>query len=539
MFRSIITLAVLLIISRTAFSSSVIPEIRYQIKKSDLCIQVMSTFNGHHEGITHIMTPWASFSQLKDGKINYNAEGGIQVLEFNGSKTKVSHAPNAKIEASYELCYDEFSNETHLHLIQSQYFHLYSLNLLVYPELSPTQMVHVSFDFSALPDNFALFSDFGKNKTFTLTTSFEKVLSSQFIGKYNNFSIETQPVTIIENARWSLFDNLSLKPFINDLINFQRKKMQDEDFPPYVISLAQQSKKVTHPSVYGTHSKNCLTFVFPDGPKEKRFKVIYLLSHELFHSWLGSKLEIPLNLRHKYRWFFEGFTDYFGLQVAKEQGYITAQEYADILNYHLEDYHSSFLSNLPNDLYGQAHHAGSINYNFIQTRGHLLAIHFQNLIKEKNLPTDTLVHFIKSLIADSSSNGQLSEEVFWNVFNTYFDNDFKTLVEKYIHNGAEIETPDIPGYSFIDKEIGYIMPGFDIIESIKTHKITHLETDSPAFIAGLENNAVFLDFKTWVDQDGNELFSVFVLKDEQLKEIRFSPSKAAKKVRFIKVGTTN
>ncbi|MCS5708644.1 hypothetical protein CC99x_006955 [Candidatus Berkiella cookevillensis] len=104
MFRSIITLAVLLIISSAAFSSSAIPEIQYQIKKSDFCIQITSTFNGDHKGITHIMTPWASFSQLREGKINYNAEGGIQVLEFNSSKTKLSHAPNAEIEASYELC---------------------------------------------------------------------------------------------------------------------------------------------------------------------------------------------------------------------------------------------------------------------------------------------------------------------------------------------------------------------------------------------------------------------------------------------------
>lgn len=229
MLRSISILAVVLVLSRTAFSFLDIPEVRYQIKKSDLCIQISSTFNGHEKGVTNVMTPWTSFSQLKEGKINYNAEGGIQVLAFNGTKTKLSHAPN--------------------------------------------------------------------------------------------------------------------------------------------------------------------------GLKEKRFKVIYLLSHELFHSWLGSKLEVPFHLRHKYRWFFEGFTDYFGLQAAKEQGYITAQEYADILNYHLVDYHSSFLSNMPNDLYDQAHRAGTINYNFIQTRGHLLAIHFQNLIIEKKLPADTLVHFYETQIA--------------------------------------------------------------------------------------------------------------------------------------------
>ena len=51
-------------------------------------------------------------------------------------------------------------------------------------------------------------------------------------------------------------------------------------------------------------------------------------------------------------------------------------------------------------------------------------------------------------------------------------------------------------------------------------------------MAGLENNAVFVDFKTGLDQDGNYKCSVFMSKEGQLKEIRFSPKKASKNIKL-------
>lgn len=60
----------------------------------------------------------------------------------------------------------------------------------------------------------------------------------------------------------------------------------------------------------GLHHENMLSAVMPDSTQEeKQAKALMLLSHELFHAWLGLGIQIPLP-QGNLQWFFEGINDY-------------------------------------------------------------------------------------------------------------------------------------------------------------------------------------------------------------------------------------
>ncbi len=503
-------------------------EIKYSFQfNSENCLNVNAEFIGDASGETNIIAPWEAYNHLKENNIQYNVEGGMRVLNANVSNTKVAHNPNAKFKLNYNLCYDTSVSNAHLPVIQDEFFSFYSTNVLVYPSVNLDKKLKFIFDFSSLPKNNKVFSSFGEGRKIEVNKNIAEILFSQFVGggiHPSIINIKNKPIYLIEHGEWSFFKDKSAQTIIKDLSVFQRNEMQDYDFPFYVITLIKQPDSVPFKTISGVHTKNSLTLTFPDGKIEKFPKVLYVLSHELFHNWLGSKIEVPLNLRNKYRWFFEGFTDYLALKMAKDGGFITNEQYADILNFHIVDYYSSILNTIPNALYARLNNQSVGNYNFIQTRGHLLALAFSELLKDKNLPDDTIKVFINSLIQTSSeNNNKLTEEAFWHCFDKYFDPDFKGLVKKHIFNGEMIMPPAIEGFHFIEKEIDVVEPGFNIIETINKGKLTKISKKSPAFQSGLVENATFKTYKLANDNLNNPQLCVVLQINHEDKEIQFKP----------------
>lgn len=73
--------------------------------------------------------------------------------------------------------------------------------------------------------------------------------------------------------------------------------------------------------------------------REKKNKPLLLggLSHELFHVWIGNKVQIP-EPQDDLQSFFEGLNDFYGWQLALECGVISEKDYLTYYNRILKDY---------------------------------------------------------------------------------------------------------------------------------------------------------------------------------------------------------
>lgn len=513
-------------------------EIVYTFKKSssDHCINIKTEFQGEKNGETLVVIPWKSHNHISPSYFQCDKQDGLRVVEVSPSLIKLAHAPDAKISLTYDMCYNDKVSNIELPVIEKDFFSLYAKETLIYPNKDLKENLKVTFDFSSFPNDRKVYSNFGEDKIVKVTKTIPDILFSQFVGTNVSPSIikvKNQNIILIEHGKWSFFNKKEAKAVVKDLIQFQRNAVNDHDFPFYLITFIKQSDKVP-PSISGTHAKNSLFLTFPDGPQEKFFKILYTMSHEFFHNWLGSKIEIPLEMRSQYRWFFEGFTDYFALQLAREGKFITDEQFLAILNFHLENYYSSLLSSLPNATYTKMRNGGDERYDFIQTRGHLLALQFNALLMKKNMPSNTMLSFIKDLALEASKNNQkLSEKIFWTNFNRYFDSDFKTLVDKYALAGEIIPLPHIPGFNLSPKMVNVIDPGFNLVETFNQVKIKGLDPKSAAAKAGLTENTPFLNYH--FANDASSKFSVFTAINNQAIETSYLPNVMQKKIMLYSV----
>lgn len=415
-------------------------EVFYQFYNgNNNCIRIAVNFKGDESGESIIITPWESYAHLKHSNFNFQVEEGeVSLLLAQPPVMKIKHNKNAAIRIEYEVC-NSLDGTPRIPVIQDTWFHLFGKNILAFPNIPLNDKIKASFDFTGISNNLNIYSDYGEGKHFSCEVPMERFIFAQFIGTQQSpKEINTENNTIIiENAKWLSFEEKELTKIANNLIRFQREKMKDHDFSRYYIFFLQQPENKSFKVVSGIHSDHFISLVFPDGPKEKRYKTIYSLSHELFHSWLWGKLLIPVNLQLKYNWFYEGFTDYFGLKLACDSGYVTQAEYIKVLN----EYSSQYFDVSKNVISIQS-----------QIKGHFLALHFEHLIKEKKLPNDLMFQFIRTLI--DSSGGFLKEELFWIIFHRYFDKDFYDVFLQYVEKDGMTGLPPLLGHSVvsIDKQ---------------------------------------------------------------------------------------
>jgi predicted metalloprotease with PDZ domain len=66
---------------------------------------------------------------------------------------------------------------------------------------------------------------------------------------------------------------------------------------------------------------------------------IPLISHEYFHTWIGGdqglKMPAPDEI---YKWFSEGFTDYYSFKLVKLMGTISNEDFLSYINQYLREY---------------------------------------------------------------------------------------------------------------------------------------------------------------------------------------------------------
>ncbi|WP_353281602.1 hypothetical protein [Wolbachia endosymbiont (group B) of Horisme vitalbata] len=115
---------------------------------------------------------------------------------------------------------------------------------------------------------------------------------------------------------------------------------------------------VDNPNLSRTTGAAGKDYVIIEGSLKKNIKdYTRVISHELIHRYIGHIIEQDSDKKNeiKYKWFFEGFTEFYGVKTLLDTKLIDKDEYLKIINISLKEYFNSLIPNIDFEKINQKH----------------------------------------------------------------------------------------------------------------------------------------------------------------------------------------
>lgn len=194
-------------------------------------------------------------------------------------------------------------------------------------------------------------------------------------------------------------NSISLVNIINKIILAQDNLFILES-KPYNIVL------VDNPNLSRTTGAAGKDYVIIEGSLKKNIKdYTRVISHELIHRYIGHIIEQDNDKKNeiKYKWFFEGFTEFYGVKTLLDTKLIDKDEYLKIINITLKEYFNSLIPNIDFEKINQKHlldqNISMLSYN----RGFILAMIIDEKLNEVSNGRYNLLTTVNSIISEITS----------------------------------------------------------------------------------------------------------------------------------------
>jgi len=480
--------------------------IYYRIKpvpkndRTELAVSVK--FKGVAGAPTKISLPTDCFGAGELAKYVVSITGAQKTSVEKGGKENerlVRAGNDGWVSLEYTMSFDPqiFDEYSYGPNVGQEYFHIAGCQFLLHVG-DDDEMRPYEFEMRDIPAGWKPYSSFAPDADkFKLTTSYEN-LASGVIGAGKNsydFKVRDKSVSVFIHGKYRIPDQ-KIYSAIERIVRLQRDWFNDYSQPFYRIVIAPRSG---HVAGYAP-ANSFICFVKSDITE---LELNWLLSHELFHNWLGNKIRIerpPETSFIKYEWFTEGVNDYFARRILLEAKLITPQQFVDYINKDIINIADNPQRNKTMEELASAAKAnqyGTAYRKLSYYRGGLLALKWDTELKGRN-SGKTLSDFIRELyqIAERSG-GKVKEQVLFDLARTY-GFDLEKDLENHIVKGESITLlPDSAGsdYELRKREMPSFDPGFDLPQTFQSRKISGVVETGAAYRAGLRDGMEFVNIE--------------------------------------------
>ncbi len=238
------------------------------------------------------------------------------------------------------------------------------------------------------------------------------------------------------------------------------------------------------------------------------------LSHEIFHEWNGHTIATAPPEEH-YKWFSEGFTEYYADRMARAAGLLTDSGYIDRVNaglraYYLSPLHGSSLTEIERRYWVDAN---ANRYPYYQ--GYALALHLGQRA------VDDLMH---ALYRASRRGGQVTDSAIVAAALPLSRPALAAAIDSFIVRGEMVPmiAGAIAGCARVELQSLYTFDfGFDASASTRDHVVRGVRVGGPAAAAGVADG---MPLKSWSWHGGDARFPVRLrLDDGSGREISYYP----------------
>jgi predicted metalloprotease with PDZ domain len=252
-------------------------------------------------------------------------------------------------------------------------------------------------------------------------------------------------------------------------------------------------------------------------------KMLHLSSHERLHKWFGAILKADHDNELKYKWFMEGFTDYYAYYLSYLSGAITFAEYLKSYNDCLQEYFSSPVSMADNAMIVKNYWNSGLLSKLAYLRGRIFAHELNCKIKQSTNDVKNLDDLVKTMIAKVYHDKQFFTDVlFIDSLKKIANINIEQLLKKQIYLGElKIKAPIFENKAFLStKDIIVADYSFDFIKSFMTKRVVGVNKKSSAYTAGLRNDQKFIG--SWLNTIG-QITTIEIKNGDKSQEIQYIP----------------
>lgn len=405
-------------------------------------------FKGTASGKDTIILPstWAGHTHLE--KTVVSLKGLSQKTEIlptaHDNIKSVTHPPNQRVHLQYiisdKLIGNLYASQRYYRMIfDEKYFHFFGGTFFVRPDWNPTTPVKLSLNWIHLPKGWQLSNTFGTNEFVqVLTLPIHQLIQGIYVGgdfRLYKRTIKSNPVFIAIRGQWKFSDDEFIELIIKS-IAIQRDFWNDHHFPYYLVSLIPTGTQCCQYSGAGMET-SFTSFVSSNRGID--FNFIQLVNHEIFHTWLGNKIqrEDPEEL---YLWLSEGFSDYFARLMSLRAGLISLNDYINSYNGDLKKYYFSTARHITNNKIPQNFWQNRSVNNIPYLRGDILAHLWNHKLYLQSNGKDSLDSILQNLLKEAQWHGaRISATSFVNLLPVSMQEDVKRDILKFIDMGELIE----------------------------------------------------------------------------------------------------
>lgn len=476
-------------------------------------------FQGNHSGETEIVLPsswagqnelYAEIHQLESLSEQYSIE------ETEQPQLKIiHHLPHEMIEIRYQVVPRERQEIEWFYRPQIDHSHFFFFGqcFFIIPKIDDQQDISILLEWKGFPDEWSLANSFGtqqRKQQFQLSIS--TFLDAVYIG--GDFQIlkcgnDSAPIFIAIRGKWS-FSHKRLTDLIEKVITSHREFWHDHAFPYYLITVLPIGGD--H-HMGGTGLFNSFSIfsgdLYEENDEDWKW-LAWLLSHEHFHTWNGTKM-IPNSPEGSLAWFTEGFTEYYAMKLNLRTQLIDLNDYVEHINTIMYDYYVSSAHHEPNRKIETDFWTNWDVQRLPYVRGFLFALHWNQKIHEISDGQSSLDDFMLALFRHTQEKqGLFSLEDIEQVASQFLPLDsVEEEINNYIVNGHTLVPKNEYQGKYFIKWIDDI--GFNQHQTLIKGKIVGVKEASKAFEAGLRNEQQYLTYDhsrdrisiDVIDQSGN------------------------------------
>jgi predicted metalloprotease with PDZ domain len=337
-------------------------------------IDVALTMHGTDDATVQLRSParWAGQDSLFKSIGRVSAVGGGSIIP----ETDSTYRTRSAVTVGYEL-HQDWSGPLryplyHRAVVSDDYALFNTQNGLLLPNWPDTAHVSVHVSWHHLPADWTVITSYGDGIEQHATTTIEQLLNASFAaGRFRGGRSGGERhagLDVRVGGRWQFSDSAFIQTVAN-IWSTERAFWGDTGSRFYSVVLLPLSSRGL---VGGTAFTNGFVS-FADTALALQSTALNL-SHEIFHEWNGHQIVTAPPEEH-YKWFSEGFTEYYADRMARAVGVLIESAYVDRVNaalraYYLSPVHGNPLADIERRYWVDA---SANRYPYYQ--GYALALH--------------------------------------------------------------------------------------------------------------------------------------------------------------------
>lgn len=459
-----------------------------------------------------------------------------QRVSDDSSLYVIEHEPNAPLTIRYTIknaLKDSLPalDEVYAQMLTDKYFYLIGSSAWVIPRDSSAAAYSISLEWKGFPTGWSWLNSFGANKANQkISAQLSDFQNAIYMGgdiRIHKLVINKRPLYFGIRGKWS-FSDKEIFEIIKRTVSSQRTYWSDFDIDQYTIGLIPMKYNTdADRSINGRGLTNSFVTV---GTNSKAFgldDLVFLYNHELMHHWLGHVLKQG-EPENAFKWFHEGFTDYFAHIVMRESGLLNEEQFKKRINNIFSVYYSDSTHQWSNNKLQQDYWASYEMQKLPYQRGLLFAVYLNESIHFYSKGNSSLKKIIQEMLVEARQLGKIfSTDWLLELLQKRTGNDYSYALELFITKGYFIpisEWKKVTGkLALLPTEVFDL--GFTTDKRViaLNVRINSIDEGSNAQKAGLRINDIIVGFSS--TNQPNDSTTVIVNRGGEKIKFRFLASR--------------